>query len=115
MAGLRDLEDLLLLPKATPDSDPSWFGLPLALREEVPFVREDLLRFLEKRKIGTRLLFGGNLTRQPAYRGLAHRVAGDLFRTDFVMNRVFWIGVYPGLSEPMLDYVLECLHAFLGK
>jgi len=110
--GLRDLEEHLILPRATPDSEPSWFGLPLALREEAPYVREDLLRFLEARRIGARLLFGGNLTRQPAYLGLPHRIAGDLSRTDFVMRRVFWLGVFPGLTGPMRDYVLESLHDF---
>jgi CDP-6-deoxy-D-xylo-4-hexulose-3-dehydrase len=110
--GLRDLEEHLILPRATPDSEPSWFGLPLALREEAPYVREDLLRFLEARRIGARLLFGGNLTRQPAYLGLSHRIAGDLSRTDFVMRRVFWLGVFPGLTGPMRDYVLESLHDF---
>ena len=110
-AGLQDLQDLFLLPEATPGSDPSWFGFPLAVRHEAPVTRNDIVRFLDARKIGTRLLFGGNLLRQPAYRGVPHRVAGPLTQSDFVMHQVFWIGVYPGLTDAMLAYVLDVLHA----
>jgi CDP-6-deoxy-D-xylo-4-hexulose-3-dehydrase len=109
-AGLRDLQDLFVLPEATEGSDPSWFGFPLALRREAPFGRRDLLRHLDERKIATRLLFGGNLVRQPAYAGVEHRVAGPLDRADFVTDQVFWLGVYPGLGPQALNYVLEVLH-----
>jgi CDP-6-deoxy-D-xylo-4-hexulose-3-dehydrase len=105
--GLRDLEALFVLPQATPGSDPSWFGFPIAVRPDGPFSRKDVVRFLEQRKIGTRQLFAGNLTRQPAYRDVMWRAVGDLTNTDFVMNNVFWIGVYPGLSDTMLDYVID--------
>jgi len=108
--GLRDLQEFFVLPEATPGSQPSWFGFPLAVRPEAPFTRNQVVAYLEKRKIQTRLLFGGNLLRQPAYRDVQYRVVGDLKNSDFVMNQVFWIGVYPGLSRPMLDYVLESLH-----
>jgi CDP-6-deoxy-D-xylo-4-hexulose-3-dehydrase len=108
--GLRDLEEFFILPRATPGSDPSWFGFPIAVRESAPFSRNHVVRFLEDRKIATRLLFGGNLTRQPAYREVPHRVSGDLSNSDFVMNQLFWIGVYPGLTAEMMDYVLEVLH-----
>jgi CDP-6-deoxy-D-xylo-4-hexulose-3-dehydrase len=107
---LQDLEDHLILPEATPHSDPSWFGFPLALREESPVTRDHILRFMNDRKIATRLLFGGNLLRQPAYLDVPHRSIGDLARADFVMNRVFWVGVYPGLSQAARDYMIESFH-----
>jgi CDP-6-deoxy-D-xylo-4-hexulose-3-dehydrase len=111
-AALQPLEDCLLLPEATPGSDPSWFGFPIGVRESAPFTREDLIRALDAKKIGTRLLFGGNLLRQPAYEGCEHRVVGDLSNTDFVMNNVFWIGVYPGLTAPMLDFAAAAIAEF---
>jgi CDP-6-deoxy-D-xylo-4-hexulose-3-dehydrase len=110
--GLRDLDEFLILPQATPHSEPSWFGFPIAVRPDAPFTRDDLVRRLEERRIGTRLLFGGNLLRQPAYRDVAHRVVGDLRNADYVMNHVFWIGVFPGLTSAMLDYVVDTLHRF---
>jgi CDP-4-dehydro-6-deoxyglucose reductase, E1 len=109
-AGLADLEDLFILPGATPGSDPSWFGFPLAVRPGGPLARNAVIEYLETRKIATRLVFAGNLTRQPAYREAHFRVAGTLENTDFVMNHAFWIGVYPGLTAPMLDYILETFH-----
>jgi CDP-6-deoxy-D-xylo-4-hexulose-3-dehydrase len=107
---MEDLADLFVLPEATAGSDPSWFGFPLALRREAPFGRRDLLRHLDERKIATRLLFAGNLARQPAYASVPQRVVGSLERADFVTDQVFWLGVYPGLSEAALEYVLEVLH-----
>jgi CDP-6-deoxy-D-xylo-4-hexulose-3-dehydrase len=108
--GLKDLENIFILPEATPGSEPSWFGFPLAVRREAPFSRNRVIAFLEHRKIATRLLFGGNLLRQPAYREVRHRVAGSLANTDFIMNQVFWVGVYPGLSGEMIAYMLDSLH-----
>ena len=108
--GLKDLEEFFILPEATPNANPSWFGFPLAVRPEAPFTRNQVVQYLEERKIATRLLFGGNLVRQPAYLDVPHRVVGELANSDFVMNQVFWIGVYPGLSRAMLDYVLEVFH-----
>ena len=110
--GLRNLEEFFVLPEATAGAEPSWFGFPLGLRPGLPFTREDLLRHLEERKIGTRLLFGGNLLRQPAYQGIPHRRVGSLPNSDFVMRDVFWIGVYPGLTPKMLDYVLDTIGRF---
>ncbi len=110
--GLSDLTEFLILPEATPKSEPSWFGFPIAVRPEAPFNRDGLVRFLEGRKIATRLLFGGNLLRQPAYEDIPHRVVGTLDNTDFVMNQVFWIGVFPGLTQPMLDFVVESIHEY---
>jgi CDP-6-deoxy-D-xylo-4-hexulose-3-dehydrase len=109
-AGLRELEEFFILPEATPGSEPSWFGFPLAVRESAPFTRNQVTQYLEERKIATRLLFGGNLVRQPAYHERAFRVAGSLKNADFVMNQVFWIGLYPGIGPEILDYMLETLH-----
>lgn len=109
-AALCDLQDIFILPEATAHSDPSWFGFPLAIREGAPVKRNQVVRFLESRKIATRLLFGGNLLRQPAYRGVPHRVIGELPNTDFVMRNVFWIGVFPGITRPMIDYVAQTFH-----
>jgi CDP-4-dehydro-6-deoxyglucose reductase, E1 len=108
--GLADLQDCLLLPEPTPDSDPSWFGFPILVRDESGISRDEITRQLEDRRIGTRLLFGGNLLRQPAFRGVEHRVFGTLTNTDTIMRSVFWIGVWPGLTEPMIDYMIESLH-----
>ena len=108
--GLADLDEYFVLPEATPGSDPSWFGFPLAVRPEAPLTRNEVVAGLEKRKIATRLLFGGNLLRQPAYRNIPHRMVGEMHGADFVMDNVFWIGVYPGLGADQIDFVLETLH-----
>ena len=110
-AGLAELEEFFILPEATAGSEPSWFGFPIAVRPDAPFSRNQATRHLEDRKIATRLLFGGNLTRQPAYRDAKYRTVGELANTDFVMDRVFWIGVYPGITDSMVDYTLETLRA----
>lgn len=99
---------------ATKHSDPSWFGCPITLDSSHPINREDLLRFLDSRKIGTRLVFAGNITKQPAYKNVDFRVVGDLTNTDIAMTRSFWIGVYPGLTKPMLDYVIESISNFMS-
>jgi CDP-6-deoxy-D-xylo-4-hexulose-3-dehydrase len=108
-AALEPFSDVLMLPEATPGSDPSWFGFPFAVREDAPFTRDDLVSRLEANRIGTRLLFAGNLVRQPAYAEIEHRVIGDLKNTDFVMRNVLWIAVYPGLTKPMLDHMVEVI------
>jgi len=108
--GLRDLEEYFILPRATANSEPSWFGFPMAVRPEAPFTRRQVVQRLEAGKIGTRLLFGGNLVRQPVYRDVPHRIAGDLTNSDFAMNHLFWVGVYPGLTEEMLGYVVDVFH-----
>jgi CDP-4-dehydro-6-deoxyglucose reductase, E1 len=110
-AALRDLDELFILPAATVHSEPSWFGFPLAIRREAPISRNQVITFLESRKIATRLLFGGNLLRQPAYQNVEYRAIGNLPNTDFVMNNVFWIGVFPGITQAMIDYVAETFHA----
>lgn len=110
--GMRDLEEFFVLPEATPNSEPSWFGFVITLRDGAPFRRDDLVRHLNEKKIGTRLLFGGNLIRQPYMKDRNYRVHGDLVNGDRIMNQTFWIGVYPGLGGEQIDYVLETIHAF---
>jgi CDP-4-dehydro-6-deoxyglucose reductase, E1 len=110
-AGLQDLEEFLILPEATPNSNPSWFGFPIAVRQSCPIRRDALTIELNARNIATRLLFTGNLLRQPAYSECRHRVVGELTNTDFVMNNVFWVGCYPGLTRAHLDYMIESFHA----
>lgn len=110
---LRPFEEFLILPQATPNSEPSWFGFPITVRPDAPFSRLEMVRHLESRRIGTRQLFGGNLTRQPAYRGATMRVVGDLANADTVMRRSFWIGVYPGLTEAMIDSVGQAVKEFV--
>ncbi len=113
--GLHDLQEYFTLPEATAESEPSWFGFPIAVRPDAPLRRNEVVNFLEKRKIATRLLFGGNLVRQPAYKNIPHRAVGPLENSDFVMNQVFWIGVYPGLTSTMLDFMIESFHEFINE
>jgi CDP-6-deoxy-D-xylo-4-hexulose-3-dehydrase len=112
--ALKLLDDVLILPEASEKADPSWFGFPIGVRTDAPFTRDQLTKALETQKIGTRLLFAGNLTRQPAYEGLEYRIVGELKNTDFVMNQVFWIGVFPGLTREMLDFVVKTATDFVG-
>jgi len=111
---LRSLADFLHLPEATPGSEPSWFGFPLVLKDSAGVSRTDLLNFLDQKKIGTRLLFAGNLTKQPYMIGRNFRVSGQLTHTDVVMNQTFWLGVYPGLGEAQLEYIATQLETFFG-
>jgi CDP-4-dehydro-6-deoxyglucose reductase, E1 len=111
--GLERLQDVLMLPEATANSDPSWFGFPIAVRPESGVTRDRVTLHLNSRKIGTRLLFGGNLVRQPAYQNIKYRVAHDLSRTDYIMRSVFWLGIFPGLNEAMLDFVADTIGSFV--
>jgi len=113
--GLSDLSEYLILPRAAEHSDPSWFGFALTVRQESPIKRNQLVQDLNENKIATRLLFAGNLLRQPGFIHSPRRVAGELKNTDIVMNDSFWIGVWPGLTIPMLDYMIETIHKLLGK
>ena len=113
--NLQDLQDFLLLPEPAANSEPSWFGFLLSVKENAPFTRNQLVQHLEGKRIGSRLLFGGNLVRQPAYKDLNFRVIGDLSNTDYVMENAFWIGLYPGLTLEMLDYVLSVIHQFCQR
>ncbi|BBI32703.1 lipopolysaccharide biosynthesis protein RfbH [Cohnella abietis] len=112
-AALKPLEDVLILPEATEGSDPSWFGFPITLREESPLSRNELVQALEKHRIGTRLLFAGNLLRQPAYQDINCRIVGELHNTERIMKMTFWIGVYPGLTQEMLQHVVNVFHTLL--
>jgi CDP-6-deoxy-D-xylo-4-hexulose-3-dehydrase len=112
--ALRDLEPFLHLPEATPGANPSWFGFPLVLKPESGVQRVDLINYLDQNRIGTRLLFAGNLTRQPYMIGRNFRVSGSLTNTDIVMNQTFWLGVYPGLTTAHLDFVVAKLQEFFG-
>lgn len=114
-AGLSDLQEIFILPEATPHSAPSWFGFTLTLRDEAPFTRDALVQYLNEQKIGTRFLFAGNLTRQPYMIGRPHRKIGGLENSDRIMNQTFWLGVFPGLGNAAIDYVIEQLHAYCKK
>lgn len=114
-AGLKDLEDLLILPEMTENSDPSWFGFALTVKSGGPKTRNEIVQELNDAQIATRLLFGGNLLRQPAFIGTPRKVIDELTNTDIVMNDTFWVGVWPGLSLQMLDYVIVSLQKILGR
>lgn len=111
---LASCEEFLILPEATPNSDPSWFGFLMTIRPESGVRRVDFINYLEQNKIGTRLLFAGNLTRQPYMLDKNYRISGDLTNTDLVMNNSFWVGVYPGLTNIMLDFIAEKIESYLG-
>ncbi|MBN9367052.1 MAG: lipopolysaccharide biosynthesis protein RfbH, partial [Comamonadaceae bacterium] len=111
---LRECEEFLILPRATEHADPSWFGFPLTLRRNAPVSRVDLLTYLDQNRVGTRLLFAGNLIRQPYMAGRKYRVSGTLANTDTVMNHTFWIGVQPALTQDMMDFTAARIRAYLG-
>jgi CDP-6-deoxy-D-xylo-4-hexulose-3-dehydrase len=113
--GLSELSHLFVLPEATEHSDPSWFGFALTVRPDAPFGRRELVQWLDARRIATRQLFAGNLLRQPAYREIQHRVVGDLTHTDIVMQGTFWLGVYPGISDDMVDYMVDSIRHFCAQ
>ncbi len=111
-AGLKQHEDIFILPEATPRSNPSWFGFPITMRDDAPFSRDDLIKYLNEKKIGTRLLFGGNLIRQPYMKGRNYRVHGGTESSDKVMRDTFWLGVFPGLGTTEIDYILDTITAY---
>jgi len=113
--NLKKYERYFILPQATRNSNPSWFGFPITVKDNASFTRDEIVKYLEQNKIATRMLFGGNLTKQPAYQDIKYRVFDTLRNTDLVMNNLFWIGVYPGISNNMLKYILECFDKFLGR
>ncbi len=111
---LQECAEFLILPEATDNSEPSWFGFPITIKADAGFTRNDLLAYLDENKIGTRLLFAGNLTKQPYMASLNFRIASDLTNTDIIMNNTFWVGIYPGLTEEMLDYTAQTIGQFCG-
>jgi CDP-6-deoxy-D-xylo-4-hexulose-3-dehydrase len=117
--GLKDLQRCFILPRATPDSDPSWFGFLLTVRESAGFTRNDLVEYLEKNNIQTRNLFSGNISRHPCFNGLQeevdYRIVGELKNTDKIMNDSFWVGVYPGMSKEALNFMIKKIRNFIGR
>lgn len=113
-SALAEFEDIFILPEATPKSDPSWFGFPLTVRSGSGIYRDELVKYLNDKKIGTRLLFGGNLLKQPYMLGRQYRTSGEIVNADIVMNDTFWIGVYPGLDEASLGYIIEKIGSFIS-
>jgi len=112
--ALAKWDEWLLLPEPTPGSDPSWFGFLLTVREGAPFTRNELVAWLESRKIATRMLFAGNMTRQPAFKDAPHRIVGELKNTDRVMRDTFWIGVWPGTTAEMREWVVASFAQFIA-
>ena len=113
--GLREYKKYFILPQTMKVSEPSWFGFPLTVKENAPFTRAEIVKYLEENRIATRMLFGGNLTKQPAYENIKYRIFGSLKNTDLVMNNLFWIGVYPGLSQKQIDFILKKITKFMQK
>ena len=112
MDALKKYENYIILPKHLNKSKPSWFGFSITIRDDAPFSRSELVNYLEDSKVATRMLFGGNMTKQPAYQGRKHTTVSDLKNTDYVMNNSFWIGVYPGITNEMKDYVIGVFENF---
>jgi CDP-6-deoxy-D-xylo-4-hexulose-3-dehydrase len=113
--GMARYDRYFVLPQATKNSTPNWFGFPLTVKDDAPFTRHMLVDFLESHLIATRMLFGGNLIKQPAYQGTEFKTVGNLPNTDFVMNNLFWIGVYPGITQEMIAYVLDSFSEFIEQ
>jgi CDP-6-deoxy-D-xylo-4-hexulose-3-dehydrase len=111
---LSSCEEFLQLPEAIEHSDPSWFGFPITVKKDSPVSRNELTAYLDQNKVGTRLLFAGNIIRQPYMENVPYRISGDLVNSDNVMNNTFWIGVQPALTQEMLEFVASKIEAFLG-
>ena len=112
---LKKYEDYFMLPQAEEHSDPSWFGFPILVKDTAPFNRADVVNYLEDKRIATRMLFGGNLLKQPAYKNIKYRLAGDLKNTDLVMNNLFWTGLYPGISKERREFMAKTFNGFFKE
>ena len=112
---LKDYSNLIILPETTKNSNPSWFGFPITVQNKVGFKRSDIVNYLEQNKITTRMLFAGNATKQPAYINIKKRVIGDLRNTDKIMNDTFFVGVYPGIGNEQINYMIDMFEKFLKK
>ena len=115
MENLKKYEEYFILPQIVEHADPSWFGFIITLKKGAPFTRNQIVQYLEDSKVATRMLFGGNLTKQPAYIGKNHRIPDNLNNTDYIMINSFWIGVYPGINEEMRKYVVDVFDEFMSK
>lgn len=113
--GLKKYEGFFIMPVALPDADPSWFGFPLTVKKSAPFLRSDIVQYLEQNKIATRMLFSGNIVRHPSFDGVKYRISGTLENTDYIMKNTFWIGVYPGLTDEMLAYIVSVFDRFFEE
>ena len=111
--GLKGLEEYFVLPRKEQNSDPSWFGFALTIKDNAPFSRPDLINFLDERKIGSRFLFGGNILWQPAYQNIEHREVGSLSNSDTVALSTFWLGVFPGLTNEMINYIIQSINEYV--
>ena len=113
--GLEKYEKYFIFSKFLPESDPSWFGFPITLKKGIGFNRKEIVDYLEKNKIRTRMLFAGNITKQPYFKNISYRIFGNLKNTDYAMENTFWIGVYPGITHEMANYVIRKFDEFLKK
>jgi CDP-6-deoxy-D-xylo-4-hexulose-3-dehydrase len=113
--GLKKCEDYFILPEIEPEADPSWFGFLLTVREDAGFTKDDIVKYLEENKIATRMLFAGNITKHPCFEDVEYRVSGGLVNTDRIMNDTFWIGLYPGLSDHHLKFMLERIQDYISR
>jgi len=113
--GLKKYENYFILPEIEPKADPSWFGFLVTVRKDARFTRDEIVKYLENNKIATRMLFAGNIIRHPSFENIKYRVCGNLKNTDFIMNNTFWVGVYPGLSLEMIDYIINTIEKFIKK
>jgi CDP-6-deoxy-D-xylo-4-hexulose-3-dehydrase len=113
--GLKKYEKYFILPKIETNADPSWFGFLITVRKNVGFTRDEIVKYLENNKIATRMLFAGNIIRHPSFENVKYRIVGNFKNTDFIMNSTFWVGVYPGLSSEMIDYIIDKIEKFIRK